>query len=289
MRAFKLTNRITSRESQAFDAYLHEIGKVDLLKPEEEAELARRIRNGDEQALEKLTKANLRFVVSVAKQYQNNGVSLSDLVNEGNVGLLKAARRFDETKGFKFISYAIWWIRQTILQAIVEQSRIVRIPVNKVSKYNQVNSAFQDFVQKFEREPSAAELADLLDMKESEVNSLLSANTRHVSVDAPISDDAESSNLLDVLVDEDNIMPDDNLLRESVSIEILEEVHHLTPREKEIILASFGLDGREETSIEDIADSLDLSQERVRQIRDRALRKLRKAYNRKVLKDYMSE
>lgn len=289
MRAFKLSNRITNRESHAFDAYLQEIGKVELLKPEEEAALARRIREGDAQALEKLTRANLRFVVSVAKQYQNNGISLSDLVNEGNVGLLKAARRFDETKGFKFISYAIWWIRQNILQAIVEHSRIVRLPAHKVSNYNKVNHAFRDFVQEFEREPTALELADLLDMKESEVSSLLSANIRHLSVDAPISDDAESSNLLDILVDQDNLMPDDNLLKESVSAELLEEIHHLTPREKEIILASFGLDGREETSLDTIADALDLSQERVRQLKDRALRKLRRAYHRNVLRDYLGE
>lgn len=286
MRSLKISDRITSRESLSLDKYLQEIGRVPLLTPEEEVDLARKIKKGDQQALEKLTKANLRFVVSVAKQYQNNGISLNDLINEGNVGLIKAARRFDETKGFKFISYAIWWIRQTILQAIIEQSRIVRIPMHKVGKYNKVNQAFQDFAQQFEREPSAGELAELLDMKEEEVNSLLSANTRHLSFDAPLSDDVESSNLLDVLPDQDNILPDDRLLKESFTDEILEELNHLTPREREIISSSFGIGGKEERSVEDIADLLDLSPERVRQIKDRALRRLRRAYIKKVRDDY---
>lgn len=289
MRLFQVTNRITGRESHAFETYLQEISKIDLLNPEQEAELARRIKAGDEEALELLVRANLRFVVSVAKQYQNNGVHLNDLVNEGNVGLLKAAKRFDETKGFKFISYAVWWIRQTILQAIVEQSRIVRIPLHKVSKYNLVNQTYQDFVQEFEREPTLDELGELLNMPPNEVNSLLSTNTRHVSFDTPLSDDAESSNLLDILVDDDSIQPDDSLLKESLSHDLLEEIDNLTPREKEIIIGAFGLKGREELSVDTIAYNLAISPERVRQVRDRALQKLRRTYNRNVLQAYLKK
>jgi RNA polymerase primary sigma factor len=289
MRSFQISNRITAKDSHAFDAYLQEISKIDLLTPEQEADLARRIRDGDDEALELLVRSNLRFVVSVAKQYQNNGVYLNDLVNEGNVGLLKAAKRFDETKGFKFISYAVWAIRQTILQAIIEQSRIVRIPFHKVSKYNLVNHTFQEFVQEFEREPTLDELADLLDMTTSEVNSLISSNTKHVSFDSPLNDDVESSNLLDLLVADDNIQPDDRLLKESLSQDLLEEIDNLTSREKEVIIGTFGLKGREEESIDTIADNLALSPERVRQIRDKALSKLRRNYNRNVLKAYLKK
>jgi len=289
MRQLKIAHKITARDSQAFETYLNEIGKIDLLTPEEEGELARRIRDGDETALNTLVKANLRFVVSVAKQYQNHGLALNDLINEGNLGLLKAAKRFDETKGFKFISYAVWWIRQTILQAIVEHSRIVRIPLNKVSNYNKVNNKFLEFLQEFEREPSAEELADLLGLKESEVVSLLSSNVKHVSVDAPISDDEESSSLLDIMSVDEEMTPDFKLLNESLSMEIKDELTSLGPREKEVIMYSFGLNGKSETSLEEIGEYLGLSKERVRQIRDRALSKLRRNYNRKALSSYLKK
>jgi RNA polymerase primary sigma factor len=287
MRQLKIANKITARDSQAFETYLNEIGKIDLLTPEQEVELARRIREGDEDALNKLVRANLRFVVSVAKQYQNHGLGLNDMINEGNLGLLKAAKRFDETKGFRFISYAVWWIRQTILQAIVEHSRIVRIPLNKVSNYNKVNNKFLEFLQEFEREPSAEELADLLDMKESEVVSLLSSNVKHVSVDAPMSDDEESSSLLDIMSVDEEMTPDFKLLNESLVSEIKDELTSLGPREKEIIMYYFGLNGKSETSLEDIGDYLGLSKERVRQIRDRAISKLRRNYNKKALTSYL--
>jgi len=287
MRQLKITKSITNRESQSLEKYLQEIGKVDLLTPEEEVELAKRIKQGDQIALEKLTKANLRFVVSVAKQYQNQGLSLSDLINEGNVGLMKAAKRFDETKGFKFISYAVWWIRQSILQAIVEHSRIVRLPLNKVGSYNKVNEAFIAFVQEFEREPTNEELGELLDMTPKEVSNMLKGNGRHVSVDAPISGEDGDSTMLDIISSEDNDSPDTNLMEQSLRDEVQQGLSILSPREVEVLSAYYGLNGYKPLTLEEIGELYDLTRERVRQIKERAIRRLRKSYNRNALKSYL--
>lgn len=287
MRQLKISNKITSRESLALDKYLNDIGKISLLSADEEALLAARIREGDQDALEKLTRANLRFVVSVAKQYQNQGLSLSDLINEGNVGLMKAAKRFDETKGFKFISYAVWWIRQSILQAIVEYSRIVRLPLNKIGSYNKVNDAFISFLQKFEREPSLDELADLLDISPKEVANMLRGNTRHVSVDAPISSEDNDSTMLDVLPSEDNILPDSGLMEESLREEVQQGLSILSPREVEVLSSYYGLNEFKPLTLEEIGELYGLTRERVRQIKERAIRRLRKSYNRNELKTYL--
>ncbi|MCS6929266.1 MAG: RNA polymerase sigma factor RpoD/SigA [Saprospiraceae bacterium] len=288
MRQLKIAHKITSRESQALERYLHEISKIPLLTPEQEVALARRIREGDVEALHQLTEANLRFVVSVAKQYQNQGLSLSDLINEGNIGLIKAAHRFDETRGFKFISYAVWWIRQSILQAIVENSRLVRMPMSRVSAYNKVHEAHASFVQTFEREPTAQELADLLDMSVTEVETLLAANNRHLSVDAPLagSEDSEGT-LLDVLRDEDVLNPETDLMVESLREEVALGLAALSPREMEIISAFYGLVGKKALSLDEIAEQFGLSRERVRQIKERALRRLRRVYNRNALRSYL--
>ncbi|MEM7106198.1 MAG: RNA polymerase sigma factor RpoD/SigA [Bacteroidota bacterium] len=286
MRQLKITNKITARESLALDKYLSDIGKIDLLTADEEADLARRIREGDQLALEKLTKANLRFVVSVAKQYQNQGLSLSDLINEGNVGLMKAARRFDETKGFKFISYAVWWIRQSILQAIVEYSRIVRLPLNKVGSYNKVNEAYLSFVQEFEREPSGEELADLLGLTPKEVNNMLKGNGRHLSFDAPIKGEEGDSTMLD-LMESFGISPDDNLMEQSLKDEVIQGLKILSPREVEVLASYYGLNGKKSLTLEEIGELYNLTRERVRQIKERAIRRLRKAYNRNALKSYL--
>ena len=287
MRQLKITNKITNRESLALDKYLQEIGKIDMLTPEEEADLARRIREGDQAALENLTKANLRFVVSVAKQYQNQGLSLSDLINEGNVGLMKAARRFDETKGFKFISYAVWWIRQSILQAIVEYSRIVRLPLSKTSSYNKVNEAYLSFVQEFEREPTHQELADLLEISVKEVSNLMD-NSRHLSFDAPISSDEDgSATMLDLMSSDDNLSPDLELMKESLSSEIAHGLSSLSPREMEILSAYFGLGGNKPMTLDEIGEMFDLTRERVRQLKERALRRLRKSVYKNNLKSYL--
>ncbi len=288
MRQLKISNRITSRESASLDKYLVEINKIDLLTPEREAILAGKIRMGDEQALEALTSANLRFVVSVAKQYQNQGLTLSDLINEGNVGLMKAARRFDETRGFKFISYAVWWIRQSILQAIVEYSRIVRIPVNKVSSYNRVNEAYLAFVQEFEREPSNEELGELLGLTERDISELLRGNTRHVSMDAPINggDESETS-MLDLAENTSEESPEQPLMRESLAKEIEEGLGFLDIRERQVLEAYYGLGGKTPMSLEEISEYYNLTRERVRQIKERGLRRLRRSHNGQALKQFL--
>ena len=278
---------ITNRESQSLEKYLQEIGKVDLLTPEEEVDLAKRIKQGDQIALEKLTKANLRFVVSVAKQYQNQGLSLSDLINEGNLGLIKAAQRFDETRGFKFISYAVWWIRQSILQALAEQSRIVRLPLNKVGSLNKINKAFSELEQTFEREPSPEELAELLEITTDEVETTLGVAARHVSMDAPFVE-GEDNSLLDVL--ENNSMPgtDTHLeYADSLRREIERSLGTLTDRQCDVIKLYFGIGVEHPMSLEDIGDKFGLTRERVRQIKDKAINKLRATSRSKLLKTYL--
>ncbi|NRB65679.1 MAG: RNA polymerase sigma factor RpoD/SigA [Saprospiraceae bacterium] len=287
MRQLKITNKITARESLALDKYLNDIGKIAMLNAEEEAELARRIRQGDQAALEKLTKGNLRFVVSVAKQYQNQGLSLSDLINEGNVGLMKAAKRFDETKGFKFISYAVWWIRQSILQAIVEYSRIVRLPLNKVGSYNKVNEAYLSFVQQFEREPTHEELGELLNMAPKEISNMLKGNGRHLSVDAPLSGEDGDSTMLDVFTHDEGNAPDDSLMAQSLKDEVKQGLSMLSPREVEVLSSYYGLNGKKSLTLEEIGELYGLTRERVRQIKERAIRRLRKSYNRNALKSYL--
>ena len=287
MRQLKITNKITSRQSLALDKYLNDIGKISMLTADDEANLARRIREGDEAALDRLTRANLRFVVSVAKQYQNQGLALSDLINEGNVGLMKAAKRFDETKGFKFISYAVWWIRQSILQAIVEHSRIVRLPLNKVGSYNKVNEASSSFVQKFEREPTHEELADLLSMTPKEIANMLKGGGRHLSFDAPISGEDGDSTMLDVMKLDMDLNPDDKLMANSLKVEVAQGLSTLKEREVEVITCYFGLDGKKSLTLEEIGERYNLTRERVRQIKERAIRKLRNSVNRNNLKSYL--
>ncbi len=287
MRQLKITKSITNRESQSLEKYLQEIGKVDLLTPEEEVNLAQKIKDGDQEALERLTKANLRFVVSVAKQYQNQGLSLSDLINEGNLGLIKAAQRFDETRGFKFISYAVWWIRQSILQALAEQSRIVRLPLNKVGSLNKINRAFSELEQEFEREPSPEELAELLEIPTEEVETTLGVAARHVSMDAPFID-GEDNSLLDVL--ENNSTPDTDAAleyRESLRKEIERSLNTLTDRQADVIKLYFGIGIEHPMSLEDIGDKFGLTRERVRQIKDKAINKLRSVNRSKLLKNYL--
>ena len=287
MRQLKITKSITNRESQSLEKYLQEIGKVDLLTPEEEVDLAKRIKQGDQIALEKLTKANLRFVVSVAKQYQNQGLSLSDLINEGNLGLIKAAQRFDETRGFKFISYAVWWIRQSILQALAEQSRIVRLPLNKVGSLNKINKAFSELEQQYEREPSAEELADQLEISSDEVETTLGVAARHVSMDAPFVE-GEDNSLLDVL--ENNSLPgtDTHLeYADSLRREIERSLSTLTDRQADVIKLYFGIGCEHPMSLEDIGDKFGLTRERVRQIKDKAINKLRATSRSRLLKNYL--
>ncbi|WP_353480897.1 sigma-70 family RNA polymerase sigma factor [Haliscomenobacter sp.] len=287
MRQLKITKSITNRESQSLEKYLQEIGKVDLLTPEEEVELAKRIKQGDQAALEKLTKANLRFVVSVAKQYQNQGLSLSDLINEGNLGLIKAAQRFDETRGFKFISYAVWWIRQSILQALAEQSRIVRLPLNKVGSLNKINKAFSELEQEFEREPSPEELAELLEIPTEEVETTLGVAARHVSMDAPFVE-GEDNSLLDVLENSTTPSTDAGLdYNESLRREIERSLSTLTDRQCDVIKLYFGIGVEHPMSLEDIGEKFGLTRERVRQIKDKAINKLRSANRSKLLKNYL--
>ena len=287
MRQLKITKSITNRESQSLEKYLQEIGKVDLLTPEEEVELAKRIKQGDQLALEKLTKANLRFVVSVAKQYQNQGLSLSDLINEGNLGLIKAAQRFDETRGFKFISYAVWWIRQSILQALAEQSRIVRLPLNKVGSLNKINKAFSELEQNFEREPSAEELASMLEIPTEEVETTLGVAARHMSLDAPFVD-GEDNSLRDVLENVHSPKTDQELeYTESLRMEIERSLSTLTDRQMDVIKLYFGIGVEHPMSLEDIGDKFGLTRERVRQIKDKAINKLRSASRSKLLKHYL--
>ena len=287
MRQLKITKSITNRESQSLEKYLQEIGKVDLLTPEEEVELAKRIKQGDQAALEKLTKANLRFVVSVAKQYQNQGLSLSDLINEGNLGLIKAAQRFDETRGFKFISYAVWWIRQSILQALAEQSRIVRLPLNKVGSLNKINKAFSELEQEYEREPSSEELADMLEIPTEEVETTLGVAARHVSMDAPFVE-GEDNSLLDVLENSSTPDTDQNLdYNQSLRQEIERSLSTLTDRQCDVIKLYFGIGVEQPMSLEDIGEKFGLTRERVRQIKDKAINKLRSANRSKLLKSYL--
>jgi RNA polymerase primary sigma factor len=286
MRQLKISKQITNRESQSLDKYLQEIGKVDLLTPDEEVELAKRIKEGDQMALERLTKANLRFVVSVAKQYQNQGLSLGDLINEGNLGLIKAAQRFDETRGFKFISYAVWWIRQSILQALAEQSRIVRLPLNRVGSLNKISKTFSELEQKYEREPSPDELADVLDVTSSEVVDTMKISGRHVSMDAPFVQGEENS-LLDVLENNTDPTPDQGLINDSLRKEVQRALSTLTQREADVIALYFGLNGEHAMTLEEIGEKFNLTRERVRQIKEKAIRRLRHTSRSKTLKPYL--
>ena len=285
MRQLQITKSIANRESASLDKYLQEIGREELVSPEEEVELAQRIRKGDQEALEKLTRANLRFVVSVAKQYQNQGLSLPDLINEGNLGLIKAAEKFDETRGFKFISYAVWWIRQSILQALAEQSRIVRLPLNQVGSLNRINKALGKFEQENERQPSTEELAEMIDIPKDKIADTLRVSGRHVSVDAPFVE-GEDNSLLDVLPNDDSPSADRGLTNESLSTEIERALQILTVREREIIKSFFGI-GCQEMTLEEIGERLDLTRERVRQIKEKAIRKLKKPAASKLLKTYL--
>jgi len=287
MRQLKISKSITNRESQSLEKYLQEIGKVDLITPEEEVQLAIRIKQGDLLALDRLTKANLRFVVSVAKQYQNQGLSLPDLINEGNLGLIKAAQRFDETRGFKFISYAVWWIRQSILQSLAEQSRIVRLPLNKVGLTNRINKAFQQLEQEYEREPSAEELADMLELDTDEVTATLSMSSRHVSMDSPISE-GEDSTLIDVMANPNSESADEQIDHiDSLKLEIERSLNTLTERQQEVIRFFFGIGIDHPMSLEDIGERFNLTRERVRQIKDKAITRLRNASRSKLLRSYL--
>ena len=285
MRQLKITKSITNRESASLDKYLQEIGREELVTPEEEVELAQRIRKGDQQALEKLTRANLRFVVSVAKQYQNQGLSLPDLINEGNLGLIKAAEKFDETRGFKFISYAVWWIRQSILQALAEQSRIVRLPLNQVGSLNKINKALSKFEQENERQPSNEELSEMIDVPTDKISDTLRSSGRHVSVDAPFVE-GEDNSLLDVLPNDDSPMADRGLVNESLNTEIERALSTLTEREREIIKSFFGI-GCQEMTLEEIGERFGLTRERVRQIKEKAIRRLKTPNRSKILKGYL--
>jgi len=287
MRQLKITNKITTRESMALDKYLNDISKITMLRPEEEAGLAKRIREGDLEALERMTQANLRFVVSVAKQYQNQGMSLSDLINEGNVGLMKAAKRFDETKGFKFISYAVWWIRQSILQSIVENSRLVRLPLNKVSSYSKVNEAYVTFSQEFERNPTHEELAEMLDMKTKDIANVMNGGGRHLSMDAPIGGEEGESTMLDLFATDNEAAPDLALMEESLTKEVSFGLSLLSHREIEVLSSYYGLNGHKSLTLEEIGELYGLTRERVRQIKERALRRLRKSVNKNALKSYL--
>ena len=286
MRQLKITKSITNRESQSLDKYLQEIGREELITAEMEVELAQKIKQGDQIALEKLTKANLRFVVSVAKQYQNQGLTLPDLINEGNLGLIKAAQRFDETRGFKFISYAVWWIRQSILQALAEQSRIVRLPLNQVGSLNKINKAFSRLEQEFERPPSSDELATALELTEEKVKDTMKISGRHVSVDAPFVD-GEDNSLLDVMVNNDSPKADLELMRESLQREIERSLSTLNDREKDVVMLFFGIGKKHGLTLEEIGSKFDLTRERVRQIKEKAIRRLRHNSRSKLLKSYL--
>jgi RNA polymerase primary sigma factor len=289
MRQLKISKSITNRESQSIEKYLQEIGKVELLTPDEEVELAKRIKQGDQEALEKLTRANLRFVVSVAKQYQNNSLSLNDLINEGNLGLVKAAQRFDETRGFKFISYAVWWIRQSIIQALAEQSRLVRLPLNKVGSLSKINKAFSELEQKYEREPSPDELSQLLDISPEDIESTMQVSSRHVSVDAPFSD-GESGSLMDVLENKQADSADEYMdFQDSLRIECERTLATLTDRERDVIKLFFGIGVPHAMTLQDIGEHLGLTRERVRQIKDKAINKLRTTSRSDSLKAYLAQ
>jgi len=286
MRQLKITKQVTNRETASLDKYLQEIGKVDLITADDEVELAQRIKAGDKEALEKLVKSNLRFVVSVAKQYQNQGLSLPDLINEGNLGLIKAAKRFDETRGFKFISYAVWWIRQSILQALAEQSRIVRLPLNKIGSINKINKMYAKLEQENERPPSPEELAEALDMSINDVKISLKNAGRHISMDAPLVE-GEESNLYDVLRSGESPSPDKTLMLESLRTEIERALNTLTPREADVVKLYFGLNGNHMMTLEEIGETFDLTRERVRQIKEKAIRRLKHTSRSKILKSYL--
>ncbi len=287
MRQLKITKQVTNRESKSLDKYLQDISKVDLITADEEVELAQRIREGDQIALDKLTKANLRFVVSVAKQYQNQGLTLPDLINEGNVGLVKAAKRFDETRGFKFISYAVWWIRQSILQALAEQSRVVRLPLNKIGVINKINKMYSHLEQVNERPPSAAEIAKELEMSESQVKVALKNSGRHLSMDAPFREGENQSNLYDVISSGESPNPDDQLMRDSLSIEINRALDTLSQREADVIRLNYGIGNQPAMTLQEIGDTFDLSRERVRQIREKGIKRLKHKTKNKILKNYL--
>ncbi|NDB34592.1 MAG: RNA polymerase sigma factor RpoD/SigA [Flavobacteriia bacterium] len=287
MRQLKITKSITNRESQSLDKYLQDIGKEELITAEEEVELARRIKVGDQKALEKLTRANLRFVVSVAKQYQNQGLTLPDLINEGNLGLIKAAQKFDETRGFKFISYAVWWIRQSILQALAEQARIVRLPLNQVGSLNKINKAFSRLEQEYERAPSAEELAEALEVPEEKIKESLNVSGRHVSVDAPLTTNEDGGTLIDVMVNTESERTDSGLMNESLQREIERSLSTLTDKEREIIRLFFGIGMNHGLTLEEIGSKFNLTRERVRQIKEKAIRRLRHTSRNKLLKSYL--
>jgi RNA polymerase primary sigma factor len=286
MRQLKITKQVTNRDTPSLDKYLQEIGKVDLISPEDEVMLARKIKSGDTDALRKLVKANLRFVVSVAKQYQNQGMSLPDLINEGNLGLMKAAQRFDETRGFKFISYAVWWIRQAILQSLAEQARIVRLPVNKIGSINRINRAFSRLEQEFEREPSSQEIAETLEMIPEEVKEVLKTNGRTVSMDAPISSE-EDNNMYDILQSSDTPSPDRNLINESLAFEIERALSTLSTRESKVLKLYFGLGMKHPFTLEEIGEKLNLTRERVRQIKEKAIKRIQFTTRCRILKSYL--
>jgi len=286
MRQLKIIKQVTNRETPSLDKYLHEIGKVDLISAEEEVELARRIKLNDTQALDRLIKSNLRFVVSVAKQYQNQGLSLPDLINEGNLGLIKAAQRFDETRGFKFISYAVWWIRQSILQALAEQARIVRLPLNKIGSINKINKTFADLEQKFEREPTVPEIAHVLELAPDDVKEAIRSSGRHVSMDAPLTP-GEEGNMYDVILSADSPSPDKGLITESLRREIERALSTLTYREASIIRLYFGLNGKHPHTLEEIGETFNLTRERVRQIKEKAIKRLKHITRSKILKTYL--
>jgi RNA polymerase primary sigma factor len=286
MRQLKITKQVTNRDTPSLDKYLQEIGKVDLISPEEEVNLARRIKSGDSDALAILVNANLRFVVSVAKQYQNQGISLPDLINEGNLGLMKAAQRFDETRGFKFISYAVWWIRQAILQALAEQARIVRLPVNKIGSINRINRAFARLEQEYEREPSSLEIAEMLEMASEEVKDSLKTNGRTVSMDAPISSE-EDNNMYDVMQSADAPSPDKNLINESLAFEIERALCTLSPREAKVLKLYFGISMKHPFTLEEIGEELELTRERVRQIKEKAIKRIQYTTRCRILKSYL--
>ncbi|PKR81083.1 RNA polymerase subunit sigma [Brumimicrobium salinarum] len=288
MRQLKISKQVTNRETASLDKYLVEIGRVDLITAQEEVELAQRIKAGDQRALDRLTRANLRFVVSVAKQYQNQGLTLPDLINEGNLGLIKAAKRFDETRGFKFISYAVWWIRQSILQALAEQARVVRLPLNKIGSIGKVNRAFSELEQKYERPPSNQELSEYLDIPVKDIKQALSSNGRHISMDAPLTEgDSSSSNMYDLLDNDSLDTPETSLLHQSLQKEINRSLKTLTTREADVVKLYYGLDGNRQMSLDEIGYRFDLTRERVRQIKEKAVRRLRHTSRSKLLKSYL--
>jgi len=286
MRQLKISKQVTNRETISLEKYLHEISKIELISPEEEVELARRVKQGDQVALEKLVKANLRFVVSVSKQYQNQGLSLPDLINEGNLGLIKAAYRFDETRGFKFISYAVWWIRQSILQALAEQARIVRLPLNRIGSINKLNKVFNELEQKFEREPTIHEIAEAMEMAPEEIKEILKNSNKHVSMDAPLQQDDDNS-LVDVLVNPEAHNPEKELMDESLKKEVERILSTLSYREANILRLYYGLGGRAQCTLEEIGEEFNLTRERVRQIKEKAIKRLRTNLKNKILKSYL--